>query len=86
MEELHQHKTPLGTSEITCGSKHEEIAQETAHYNSPVDPTLEFEWHRFNRRAEPATRESKHQLIRCSALDSVGSTDDPAPDDPTKST
>jgi hypothetical protein len=34
---------------------------------------------------EPAVGKSYHRLIRCSDLNSVGSTDDTAPYDPTKS-
>ena len=86
MEELHQHKKALGTNRKQRGSKHRKAAQEPARYNSPFDLTLEFERRRFNRRAEPSAVKGKHRLNRYSGLDSVGSTDDPAPDDPTKST
>jgi len=34
---------------------------------------------------EPAAGKSYHWLIRCSDLNSIGSTGDTAPDDPTKS-
>ena len=74
MVELHQHKKALGTTKIQRGSKHRKAAQEPARYNSPVDPTLEFERRRFNRRAEPAAVKREHRLVRRMSLNSIGST------------
>ena len=74
MEKLHQHKKVLGTNKIQRGSNHRKTAREIARYNSPVDPTLELERRRFNRRAEPAAVKSEHRLIRRMGLNSVGQT------------
>ena len=53
MDELHHHKKALGTSENKCGSKHEE----TARYNSPVDPTCIG----MNTSVEPVRKSRQHK-------------------------